>query len=208
MAKVKLFWVSSRGCSRASRSRAWSDRHLRSDVPRASVASVVQADHGTWLLLLAVVTQLIARPQRRDVRRLRSPLLGITISARTPQRLLMQFAVALALLLVDLAARADRRRAADALADRVRAGRDHSRDVAVARPAAERRRCARLGLRPLRRPLRLRARLQRRPRARALRDDRRTVPGDSGRIWRAAFLAPSPQAPSPEPSCIGRCSRS
>ena len=55
---------------------------------------------GTWLLLLAVVTQLIAVLSvvlfgGFDVR-----LLGITISARTPQRLLMQFAVALALLLI------------------------------------------------------------------------------------------------------------
>jgi len=55
---------------------------------------------GTWLLLLAVVTQLIAVLSAVifggfDVR-----VFGVTISARTPQRLLMQFAVALALLLI------------------------------------------------------------------------------------------------------------
>ncbi|MEO7132898.1 MAG: hypothetical protein ABI024_01645, partial [Vicinamibacterales bacterium] len=55
---------------------------------------------GTWLLCLAVVTQLIAVLSAVifggfDVR-----FFGVTISARTPQRLLMQFAVALASLLI------------------------------------------------------------------------------------------------------------
>jgi hypothetical protein len=71
-----------------------------SPVPADSVVVSVFRRTGTWLLFLAVVTQLIAVLSvvlfgGFDVR-----LLGITISARTPQRLLMQFAVALALLLI------------------------------------------------------------------------------------------------------------
>ena len=87
----------------------------------------------TSFLLLAVVTQLIAVMSVVMFGGFES--LG-SISARTPQRLLMQFVVALALLLaVSPRARLEAR-AAHALADRIRVGRDDSRDVAVARPAA------------------------------------------------------------------------
>ena len=72
-----------------------------SSVPAADSAQVSGVRRiGTWFLLLAVVTQLIAVLSAVifggfDVR-----VFGLTISARTPQRLLMQFAVALALLLI------------------------------------------------------------------------------------------------------------
>ncbi|MGZ5477808.1 MAG: hypothetical protein ACXWH1_15105, partial [Thermoanaerobaculia bacterium] len=72
-----------------------------SSAPRAdSVVVSAFRRTGTWRLVLAVVTQLIAVLSAVifggfDVR-----VFGVTISARTPQRLLMQFAVALALLLI------------------------------------------------------------------------------------------------------------
>jgi hypothetical protein len=75
--------------------------HNNSSLPATSSARVSAFRRtATWLLLLAVVTQLIAVLSAVifggfDVR-----VLGLTISARTPQRLLMQFAVALALLLI------------------------------------------------------------------------------------------------------------
>lgn len=55
---------------------------------------------GTWVLLLAVVTQLIAVLSVVLFGGFDLRLLGFTISARTPHRLLVQFGVALALLLI------------------------------------------------------------------------------------------------------------
>jgi hypothetical protein len=53
----------------------------------------------TWLLVFAVVTQLIAVVSVFLFGGFDLKLLGVTISARTPQRLLIQFAIVLALLL-------------------------------------------------------------------------------------------------------------
>lgn len=55
---------------------------------------------GAWFLVLAVVTQLIAVLSAVIFGGFDLTVLGLTISARTPQRLLMQFGVALALLLI------------------------------------------------------------------------------------------------------------
>ncbi len=119
------------------------------------------------------------------------------IRARTPQRLIMQFAIAVALLLAISPRARVEARAHRAIADHARFHAHDPRDVAVARPAAERRRAIRLGLRPLRLALRLRPRLQRRPRPGALRDDRRVVSRDAGRLrrrngcWRRFAFVPS-----------------
>jgi hypothetical protein len=71
------------------------------------------------------------------------------IRARTPQRLIMQFAIALALLLA-ISPRARSKARDAAIADRLRASAHDPRDVAVARPACRTPAIARLGLRPLR----------------------------------------------------------
>jgi hypothetical protein len=55
---------------------------------------------GTWFLVFAVVTQLVAVLSAVIFGGFDLEVLGVTISARTPQRLLMQFVVALALLLI------------------------------------------------------------------------------------------------------------
>jgi hypothetical protein len=72
---------------------------FRKEPTKGTVASAFRRTL-TWLLLLAVVTQLIAVLSVVLFGGFDVQVLGITISARTPQRLMMQFTVALVLLLI------------------------------------------------------------------------------------------------------------
>jgi hypothetical protein len=110
------------------------------------------------------------------------------IRARTPQRLIMQLAIALALLLAISTARASKARASCDRRSRS-LSRSRSSRCGCRSPAAERRRAIRLGLRPLRLALRIRPRLQRRPRPGALRDDRGIVSGDVGGLRRPTVVS-------------------
>ena len=121
------------------------------------------------------------------VRRLRQ--LRIPISARTPQRLLVQFVVALVLLLAISArarseARAARCARRSSSPSRPRSSPCGSRSDRLPKAGDS----LRVRPRPLRRALRLRARLQRRPRSGALRDDRRPVSRGARRLRRRAIL--------------------
>jgi hypothetical protein len=71
----------------------------RREIPPATPTVPVARRLGTWLLLFVVVTQLFAVLSAVIFGGFDLNVFGLTISARTPQRLLMQFAIALALLL-------------------------------------------------------------------------------------------------------------
>ena len=83
----------------ASLMRTASQRESAAPIPGSAVVSRFRRI-GTWLLIVAVITQMIAVLSAVIFGGFDFRLFGVTISARTPQRLLMQFAVALALLLI------------------------------------------------------------------------------------------------------------
>ena len=124
--------------------------------------------------------------QRRDLRRLRSSACSAFRFARARRtRLLWQFAIVAALLLA-ISPRARARAARCAIAgDVLRCALTVLAMWLSLGPLPHAGR-PRLGLRAVRRALRLRARLRRPSRAGALRDDCRTVPRGARGLWRAA----------------------
>ncbi len=159
----------------------------------------------TAVLLLAVATQLIAVVSVFLFGGFDLRVLGITISARTPQRLVIAVRGVAGVAADRLRARPDGGLAASSLADLLRLRIDRDRDLAIARPDPEGGRVTGLRSWPLPAPLRLRAWVQRRARAGSLRDDRWTVPGRPQWLRRPRS-SPGPQALRPS-SSPDRCAR-
>ena len=141
------------------------------------------------LLVVAVTTQFIGVVTVVIFGGFDINVFGLDIRARTPQRLIWQFAGAATLLLIASArVRAVLAQAARSPRDVLR-GCDGARDVAVAWSGAEGRRFPGVGLWAVRRALRVCARLQWRSGAGALRDDRGAVSRGARRLRGASGFA-------------------
>ena len=159
--------------------------YARSELPRIGPTAAPAYRHASSCCSPAV-TQFLALMSAVHVSAVSTSMCwALRIRATTPPRLLFQFLIAFGLLLA-VSPRARRRLArAAAIAGRILAS--HATVLAIwlslgPAPNAGETPVSGFGLICV--ALRLRSRLQRRARARALRDDRWIVPRGAGRVWR------------------------